>query len=342
MTKINKNNLKTQFSLLHKLTRRSLLITTSTIAVGMAFSGAASAATTLKWAHVYEVGSAYNTAVVWAAEEVKKQTEGRLTIDVFAASSLGKEVELNEALDFGSVDIIYSGDIFAGQTYAPMRISSFPFAIRDFDHWKSYRDSDLYQNITSAYTKKTGHDVVGFTYYGARHVTSNFPINTPKDMEGMKIRVPNAPLYLMFPQAVKANPTPMAFSEVYLALQQGVVDGQENPLPTIKFKKFYEVQKYINLTGHMTNSVFSIISSYTKNKISEEDYKILAAIAEQAAKRASNEINDSEQNLVSWFKDQGVMVQEVDTKPFVAAIKPLLTAQDNGFTAEQLAELEAL
>lgn len=341
MTKIAQTN-HPKTTLVSKFTRRSFLIAASTVVAGFGIAGTANAETTLKWAHVYEVGSAYHEAVVWAADEVAKQTDGRVKIHTFPASSLGKEVELNEALDFGAVDIIYSGDIFAGQTYAPMRISSFPFAIRDFNHWKSYRDSSLYQDITTAYEKQTGHDVTGFTYYGARHVTSNFPITKPQDMEGMKIRVPNAPLYLMFPKAVNANPTPMAFSEVYLALQQGVVDGQENPLPTIKFKKFYEVQKYINLTGHMTNSVFTVMSSYAKDKISSEDYKTLTDITQQAASRASNEINESEQSLVSWFKEQGVMVQEVDTQPFVDAIKPLLTAQDNGFTAEQLAELEAL
>jgi tripartite ATP-independent transporter DctP family solute receptor len=342
MTKITKKTPQMHLTTLSKFTRRSLLIAASTLVAGFGISGSVNAATTLKWAHVYETGSAYHEVVVWAADEIEKQTNGRVKINTFAASSLGKEVELSEALDFGAVDIVYTGDIFAGQTYSPMRISSFPFAIRDFDHWKLYRDSSLYQNITSEYEKKTGHDVTGFTYYGARHVTSNFPITSPKDMEGMKIRVPNAPLYMMFPQAVKANATPLPFSEVYLALQLGVVDGQENPLPTIKFKKFYEVQKYINLTGHMTNSVFTIVSNFTKSKVNSEDYKTIVSITNQAASRASEAINESEQNLVSWFKEQGVLVQEVDRTPFIKAIQPLLTAQDNGFTAEQLAELEAL
>ncbi|MCV2403755.1 sialic acid TRAP transporter substrate-binding protein SiaP [Marinomonas sp. C2222] len=341
MTKISHPASK-KATLLSKISRRSLLVAASVAAVSFGLPTMANAATTLKWAHVYESGSSYHQAILWAADEVAKKTDGRVQIKAFPASSLGKEVELNEALDFGSVDIIYTGDIFAAQTYPAMKISSFPFAIRDFNHWKSFRDSSLYKTLEAGYEKKSGHDVAGFTYYGARHVTSNFPIKSPKDMEGMKIRVPNAPLFLMFPRAVKANPSPMAFSEVYLALQQGVVDGQENPLPTIQFKKFYEVQKYINLTGHMTNSLLTILSTYTKNKISSEDYKVLTDITVQAAQKASNEINDAEQNLVSWFKDQGTMVQEVDTKPFMDALKPYLTSQDNGFTPAQFAELEAL
>ncbi|ETX11014.1 ABC transporter substrate-binding protein [Marinomonas ushuaiensis DSM 15871] len=299
-------------------------------------------AANLKWAHVYEVGTPYNEAILWAAEEIKKQTDGRVTINAYPSSSLGKEVELNEALDFGTVDIIYSAESLPAQSYPPLKISAFPFVIRDYDHWKSYRDSDLFKEIANGYSQTTGNEATTLTYYGVRHVTSNIPINSPKDMEELKIRVPNSPLYLMFPKAVKANPTPLAFAEVYLALQQGLVDAQENPLPTIKFKKFYEVQKYITLTGHMTNSLVTIISNYTKNKMSEEDYSKLVAITKQAAIKASDEINTSELNLIQWFKDEGVIVNTVDREPFQNALKPYLIPEKNGFTQEQLDRLKAL
>ncbi|MBJ7539371.1 sialic acid TRAP transporter substrate-binding protein SiaP [Marinomonas transparens] len=339
MSKLEKTNNQ---SLLSTLTRRTLIATAATVITGASMLSSAANATTLKWAHVYEAGSPYHEAVLWAADEINKQTDGRVSINAYPASSLGKEAELNEALDFGTVDIIFTGEIFAGQAYAPMKISSFPFVIRDYNHWKAYRDSTLFQEISAGYEKATGHDVASFTYYGSRHVTSNKPINTPADMKDLKIRVPNAPLFLMFPKAVGANPTPLAFSEVYLALQQGLVDAQENPLPTIKFKKFYEVQKYINLTGHMSNSLLTIISNYSKNKISASDYDKLVAITKQAANKASDQINDAEQNLSAWFTKQGVTVNKVNKKPFQDAIKPYLNDSDNGFTAEQLARLEAL
>src|SRR4029450_12307478 len=95
------------------------------------------------------------------------------------------------------------------------------------------------------------------TYYGARQVTSNRPIQKPEDMKGLKIRVPDAPAYLAFPKALGANPTPIAFAEVYLALQNGTVEAQENPLPTIEAKKFFEVQKNISLTGHIVDSLLT-------------------------------------------------------------------------------------
>ena len=127
----------------------------------------------------------------------------------------------------------------------------------------------------TGYTGATGDDIAGLVYYGQRHVTSNAEINTPADMDGMKIRVPNASLYKMFPEAVGANATPMAFSEVYLALQQGVVDAQENPLPTIQFKKFHEVQDHITLTGHITDALLTIVAGRLSDSMSEEDYATL-------------------------------------------------------------------
>jgi TRAP-type C4-dicarboxylate transport system substrate-binding protein len=161
-------------------------------------------------------------------------------MEVFPASSLGKETDINQGLTLGTVDIIYTGMNFAGRSFEPLTIASAPYMFRDVDHWVAYTQSDLWDEMKAGYEDATGHHVSAVLYYGERHVTSKTPINTPEDMRGMKIRVPDAPLYVLFPNAVGANPTPIAFAEVYLALQQGTVDAQENPLPTIEAKKFYE------------------------------------------------------------------------------------------------------
>lgn len=326
-----------------KFTRRHLVAGAAVAAAVMGVMGAsAQAGQVLKWAHVYESGSAYHTAAEWAAEEIKKRTDGRYEIKVFPASSLGKEVDINEGLNIGSVDIIYTGPAFAAQSYGPLAISDYPFILRDFNHWKSYRDSDLFAEMGEGYNKATGNTVTALTYYGARHVTSNKPILVPADMEGLKIRVPNAPVYLMFPKAVGANPTPMAFSEVYLALQQSVVDAQENPLPTIKFKKFYEVQSNINLTGHITNSLVTVISGSTLGGMKDADAAVLKQVTKEAAERASSEIDAAEQNLASWFRDQGVAVNVVDRKPFMKAVEPDLTSDSVPYTMEQYKRFKAL
>jgi tripartite ATP-independent transporter DctP family solute receptor len=329
-----------------KIARRKFVVGAATAAAAVAVMGApgvnAQSAKVLKWAHVYESGSAYHTSALWAAEEIKKRTDGRYDIKVFPASSLGKEVDINEGLNIGSVDIIYTGPAFAAQSYGPLAISDYPFILRDYDHWKAYRDSDLFAEMGEGYRQATGNTVTALTYYGARHVTANKPILKPEDMKGLKIRVPNAPVYVMFPKAVGANPTPMAFSEVYLALQQGVVDAQENPLPTIKFKKFYEVQSNINLTGHIINSLVTVISGLTLGGMSDADAAILKQVTKEAAERASDEINTAEQNLAEWFRAQGVAVNVVDRKPFMEAVEPELTSSDVPYTMEQYKRLKAL
>src|SRR5204863_636193 len=134
--------------------------------------------------------------------------------------------------------------------------------------------------------KSGGHHVAGYTYYGQRHLTANKLVQKPEDMKGMKLRVPDAPLMLMFPKAVGANPTPIAFAEVYLALQNGTVDAQENPLPTIEAKKFYEVQKYITLTGHITESLITAVSSSVWSKLSDADKKVFDQVLWEASSRA--------------------------------------------------------
>ncbi|MBL4813847.1 MAG: sialic acid TRAP transporter substrate-binding protein SiaP [Rhodobacteraceae bacterium] len=297
---------------------------------------------TLRWAHVYEEGSAYHQTALWAAQEIATRTDGRIDMQVFPASSLGKEVEINEGLGIGAVDVIYTGPSFVERYYGPIAISDYPFIMRGYEHWQSYRESELFAELSDGYRDATGHTVMGLVYYGQRHVTSNFPILEPSDMEGLKIRVPNSPVMLMFPNAVGANPTPMAFSEVYLALQQGVVDAQENPLPTIQFKKFYEVQSNINLTGHILNSLLIITSDSAMARLGD-DAAIVDEIMKEAAALVSQSIYDSEQSLVQWFRDEGITVNEIDKQPFQDAVRPMLTDPEQvPYTMEQFERLQAL
>lgn len=322
-----------------KTTLKATLVAT---AFSAALATSAFAAEVLKWAHVYEDGSGYHQVALWAADEIKAKTDGRVEVQVFPASSLGKEVEINEGLGLGAVDLIYTGPSFVERYYGPIAISDYPFIMRGYDHWQSYRGSDLFAELSDGYKDATGNTVMGLVYYGQRHVTSNKPILTPEDMKGLKIRVPNSPVMLMFPNAVGANPTPMAFSEVYLALQQKVVDAQENPLPTIQFKKFYEVQSNINLTGHILNSLLIIASDSAIGRMGD-DADVVSGILEEAAAKVSAEIYQSEQDLVAWFREQGITVNEVDKAPFQNAVKPMLTDLDQvPYEMEHFNRLQAL
>jgi tripartite ATP-independent transporter DctP family solute receptor len=296
----------------------------------------------LKWAHVYETSEPYHTWAVWAGEELAKRTDNRFTIEVFPASSLGKETDINEGLGLGTVDIIYTGQLFAGRDYGELAIGGSPYMFRDFDHWTAYRNSDLFKELAKGYEAKTGSEIVSLTYYGQRHVTSKNRILKPEDMSGLKIRVPDAPLYKMFPEAVGANPTPIAFAEVYLALQQGVADAQENPLPTIQAKKFFEPNPHITLTGHITDALLTIVGSPAKAKLSAEDVETLRAILKEAADNCTKDIVKSEQDLVAWFKEQGVNVHEVDRTPFREATVKLHNGPAATWSQETYDKLQGL
>jgi tripartite ATP-independent transporter DctP family solute receptor len=318
--------------------------TAVTAALGIAcLSAGALAQTKLKWAHVYETSEPYHTAAVWAAGEIAKRTNNRYQVEVFPASTLGKETDINQGLTLGTVDIIYTGQLFAGRTYGPLAIGGAPYMFRDFAHWQKFSTSPLFAELAEGYRQKSGgNKVVAITYYGERHVTSNKPINKPEDMKGLKIRVPDAPLYTMFPRAVGANPTPIAFAEVYLALQNGTVDAQENPLPTIDAKKFYEVQKYIVLTGHITDALLTIVGGPTWSKLSDADKKIFEAVLREAAGKATGEIVETEKKMAAEFEKRGKTVVRVDRKPFRDATVKLHNGPDATWPKDVYDKLQAL
>jgi tripartite ATP-independent transporter DctP family solute receptor len=322
---------------------RCLWLAGATIII-LAMAGPASAQTKLKWAHVYEVTEPYHTEALWAAGEIRKRTNGRFDIEVFPASQLGNENQLNEGLCHGAIDIVYVGISFAAATYQPLGISGAPFMLRDFDHWRAYRDSHLFAELAKGYEDKTRHKIAALTYYGRRHVTANKPIRKPEDMKDMKLRVPPAPLFLMFTKSVGADATPIAFSDVYTALQQGLVDGQENPLPTIMAKKFYKVQSHIVLTGHITESMVTVIGSHIWNKLMPEDQKVFADTLKQAAAKATEAIEASERILAGELKKLGMTVVEPDREAFRKAAIPLHNGASvgAGWTRAQYDELQAL
>ena len=279
-------------------------------------SVAAQAQQKLKWAHVYEASEPYHTESVWAAEEIKKRSNGKFNIQVFPASSLGKETDLNQGLMLGSVDIMIGGPSFAARTYPRFGIAYYPFIFRDGDHLLAYAKSSLFQEMVTEFRQKTGIQVTAYTYYGARHTTANKTFKQCADVKGLKIRVPDAPAYTATWQACGANPTPIAFAEVYLALQNGTVDAQENPLTTIEAKKFFEVQKSIMLTGHIVDGLITMVAPHVWGSLSPTEQKMFGEVMQEAAARASTKIKKRELELIDFFKKKGLTVAEVNRKSF--------------------------
>ena len=287
--------------------------------------GIAAAQTKLKWAHVYETSEPYHKWSVWAGEEFKKRTNGKYEIQVFPASSLGKESDINQGLQLGTVDIILTGASFASNSYPRLAVSYYPFTFRDADHVIGYGKSDIFKELTEGYKKATGNTVTALTYYGARHATSNKLFKNCDEMKGLKMRVPDSPAYTALPRACGANPTPIAFAEVYLALQNGTVDAQENPLPTIEAKKFYEVQKNIILTGHISDALLTVISPSAMAKMTPAEQKLFADISVEAAEHATNDIRKREGELADEFRKKGINVVTVDRNDFQQHVLKAIT-----------------
>src|SRR5688572_16245683 len=316
-----------------------LLGAIAAIAMPMA---SATAQTALKWAHVYETSEPFHTESVWAAEEIEKRTDGRYHIDVFPASQLGKEADINQGLTLGSVDIIISGSSFAAREFKPIGVTYFPYIFRDANHLLAYTKSDVFKELTKGYEDASGHHITAVTYYGTRHTTSNRPIEKCADIAGLKIRVPDVPAYLAMPRACGANTAPIAFAEVYLALQNGTVEAQENPLTTIEAKKFYEVQKYIVLTGHIVDHLNTIVSKNVWSQLSDADKAIFTEVMQEAAARATNIIVEREAALVDTFRERGLTVTEVDKADFEKNVMEKTTFEEFGYRKEDWEAIRAV
>ena len=324
--------------LLHKLLAAAgVVVVTSILA-----SNVALAQTKLKWAHVYETSEPYHKWSLWAADEIKKRTSGRYDIAVFPASSLGKESDINQGLTLGTVDMIISGLSFAARAYPRIGVSYYPFIFRDADHLLKYAQSDVFKELTEGYRKQTGIQVTAVTYYGARHTSSNRAFTDCAGMKGLKIRVPDVPAYMATPKSCGANPTPIAFAEVYLALQNGTVEAQENPLTTIEAKKFYEVQKNIMLTGHIIDALATEIAPHVWTKLSDADKKIFTDVTQEAAANATKDIQKREAELVDEFKKKGINIVPVNRQSFVDAVLKNFDPASQGYTKADYDKIVAI
>jgi tripartite ATP-independent transporter DctP family solute receptor len=311
-------------------------------AIALAAAGGALAQTKLKWAHVYETSEPFHKWSVWAADEIKKRSNGRYEIDVYPASQLGKENDINQGLTLGTVDIIISGSSFAAKSFPRIGVTYYPYTFRGVEHLLAYTKSDIYNELAKGYAQKSGNQIIATTYYGVRHTTSNRPITKCADMKGLKMRVPDVPAYLAMPRACGANTSPIAFAEVYLALQNGTVEAQENPLTTIEAKKFYEVQKNIVLTGHIVDHLNTVVAGGLWKKLSDADKKMFTEVAQEAAAKASADVEAREKELVQVFKDKGINVIPVDTADFRATVLKNVPFEQYGYSKADWDRIQAV
>jgi TRAP-type transport system periplasmic protein len=299
-------------------TLKTLLL--SGIATVAISASAFAADMTLKLGHPANEQNTWHLASVKFADELKALTDGRIEVEVYPNETLGKEMDVINGMQLGTADMTITGESL--QNWAPMAaLLAVPYAYKSLEDMDAVASGDLGDRIKAQIIEKAGIRPIAYFARGPRNLTSNRPITTPAELSGLKMRVPNVPLFLNVWQALGASPTPMAFSEVFTSLQNGTIDAQENPLALIKSANFAEVQKYVNKTEHVRSWIYLTISEGAWGKLSEADQ----ANVMEAAKRAQTYERElflaQETSLVSELEAAGMTFVDVDGAAFAAAAK---------------------
>lgn len=279
----------------------------------------ASAQVVIKWGVVLAPEHPFTLGMKKTAEIVAQKTNNRIQIQIFPGAQLGTGKDMIEATVFGSQSMVTEGAAMFSQWAPRLSIMEAPYLFRDVDHMIKAIKSPVGQEMVDELTAKRGLRSLGVVYYGVRHLTANKPVHTPEDVKGLKLRVPEVPLYLEMAKSWGANPTPMAFAELYLALKQGTVDAEENPIPTINAGKFYEVQKYLILTGHIMVPQLHVISDKVWKSLAAADQKILQEAVDEGIAYSTDMLIKQEQTQAEEFKKKGMQVITPDVAAFKKA-----------------------
>ena len=297
----------------------SALIGAGALAFG---AEAASAQTVLKLGHYNAESHPMHKAAVQFKTNVEKRTNGAIKIEIYPNNTLGSPPEILEQTRNGVVDIAVptSGQLDKyDKAFAALML---PFAFTDIEHARRAMDGPMLGWLTPLAEKK-GLEIIGVWEYGFRNLTnSKHPINSPADVKGLKIRTPPEIQLSAAMAALGANVQKIGFPELYLALSQGVVDGEENPVATIASAKFYEVQKYLSLTQHTYQAIYQVVNLDTWKKLTPDQQKIMREEGAAAGKLTRELLQGQEKGLIEMLKSQGMQVTTPDLKPFKAAMGP--------------------
>lgn len=290
-------------------------------------SNAAGGDRVLRLAHVYEAGHPVEQCGV---ATLKEELEGSgITVESYPAAQLGSEAESLEQVATGGLDMAIAGPSFLGVWHEPAAVLDGAYLFEDVDHFVETIEGPVMAQVYDDMKEETGIKVLSGWYYGTRHVTANKEIHGPEDMQGIKIRTPDAPLYLTNTKIMGGTATPMALDEVYLALQQGVIDAQENPIPTIASAKLNEVQDYINLTGHMVQGINLVTGSALYDSLPEDQRAALDSAMDVASDKVRECVETEEKStLEEWKKGGGIKVNEdVDREVFAERARQMLPGE---------------
>lgn len=276
---------------------------------------------TLRLGHIFPITHPVHKATTAMAEYVTQESEGKLVIRVYPNAALGRGDTLAENIALGTVDMGTAGPGLLSRLEPAWGLIAGQYVFKSVDSMFKVLDGPIGDDIKDRLLTKRGMRTLGIGYLGKRHLTANKPIYRPEDLKGLKIRIPKIPLRRAAFIAWGASPTPMAFSEVYLALQQGVVDGQENPLAQITAAKFYEVQKYLILTGHALNPEILLMNEKKFQDLPEDYRKILLRGAKVYEETSFTEYRTLKSEFLDKVLDEGMIVMKPDVEAFRKAVR---------------------
>lgn len=274
-------------------------------------------------AHTYPTEHTLHQAILLADKTLQEKSGGRIKLKIYANGTYGDQMNSLQAVRMGNLDMFEMGPY--ADYYKPIAALFGPYLFRDYDHWDKFIKSDYAKELFAKFEQGAGVKVLAPHHAGFRNVvTKSKAAKTPDDFKGLKIRVVNQPPYPEAATVLNATGTPLAISEVYMALKTGVVDATENPLVQIYSTKFYEVTKNLILTQHMITPAIFMVSNKKWSSLSSDDKKIVEDAFNEAGKFNDSEIKKQESDLVKKLQDAGLTVIEPDKKLFMTRTSMVL------------------
>jgi tripartite ATP-independent transporter DctP family solute receptor len=292
------------------------------VLLALGLSGNAAAQMELKLGHVGEPGSLIGAAADEFARRANARLGGKAKVVVYGSSQLGGDKEMMQKLKLGTIDMVEPSTIMSSEADI-FGVFEMPYLVKSRDHMKRI-ERELFWSKIEPEAQKKGVKVLAVWENGFRHITNNkHPINTPADLSGIKLRVPEGKWRVKMFQAYGANPSPMKFSEVFTALQTGVMDGQENPFAQIASAKFYEVQKYLSLTGHVYTPSYLVVGTKKWPSYPAGVRKILEDTAKETQAYVYEKAAKDDEDLLVKMKAAGIQINNANKDAFIAASKPV-------------------
>jgi tripartite ATP-independent transporter DctP family solute receptor len=310
--------------------------------IGVACAAAASLAqaqTTIRISHATAATSHYGVGTQTFCAEVEKRTSGRFKCQI--QPNVGDERASIEAVQLGTLDATNTSTGPVSNFVPEVGIVDIPFLFRDYDHARRVLDGQIGQDLLGLFPAK-GLIALAWTENGFRHMTnSKRAIVKPDDVKGLKVRTMQNPVHIQAFTSIGVQPTPMAFSELFTALQQGVVDGQENPIPVILSAKFSQVQKHLSLTGHVYSPAVLLLSPKLWGSLNDADKAAFRESARAAAAAQRKKVNDDEATGIAQLRAEGVaVVTNVDGNAFRAAMTPVWAEFAKRFGADNIRRIQ--